>query len=316
MEAVLTDNQVRNYDPTHTTALRNAFKANMKRRFTELAVVVKKSVYDNDCFGLNPKQGFTFQQMNPAAKKAFAFINSTEKVKAFMKWLQKQVDAGIVEVGYAQQLGAAAQGTWTNMYILDSYKRGVIRARYELQKAGFTVPSMEETGGINMSMMNPFHMDRVGLLYARVYTDLQGITSAMDTIISRILTQGMIDGDGPALLAKKLVSAINGTGVGDLAIKDTLGRTISAQQRATLLARTEIIRAHHLATIQEYRNWGLEGVTVKGEWKTAGDDRVCDKCAALEGKIFTLDEIEPMIPFHPQCRCIALPFIEELQKYK
>jgi len=281
----------------------------------ELAVVVKKSVYDNDCFGLNPREGLTLQQMTPAARRAFEFTTSTEKVKAFMEWLQKQVDAGIIEVGYAQQLGNAVQGSWTNMYILDSYKRGVIRARYELQKAGFTVPSMEDTGGINMSMMNPFHMDRVGLLYARVYTDLQGITTAMDTIISRILTQGMIDGDGPALLAKKLVSAINGTGVGDLAIKDTLGRSISAIQRATLLARTEIIRAHHLATIQEYRNWGLEGIIVKGEWKTAGDERVCDACAALEGKIFTLDEIEPMIPYHPNCRCIALPFIEELKKY-
>jgi SPP1 gp7 family putative phage head morphogenesis protein len=82
-----------------------------------------------------------------------------------------------------------------------------------------------------------------------------------------------------------------------------------------MLARTEIIRAHHIATIQEYRNWGVEGITVKGEWKTAGDDRVCSKCEQLEGKIFTLDEIEPMIPLHPLCRCIALPYIEELQKY-
>ena len=49
---------------------------------------------------------------------------------------------------------------------------------------------------------------------------------------------------------------------------------------------------------------------------TAGDDRVCEKCAALEGRIFTLDEIEFLIPLHPNCRCLALPYIEELQKYK
>ena len=35
----------------------------------------------------------------------------------------------------------------------------------------------------------------------------------------------------------------------------------------------------------------------------------------MEGKIFSLDEIEGMIPLHPECRCIALPYIEELQKY-
>ena len=45
-------------------------------------------------------------------------------------------------------------------------------------------------------------------------------------------------------------------------------------------------------------------------------DRVCPKCEALDGKIFTLDEIEPMIPLHPQCRCIALPYIEDIQKFR
>jgi SPP1 gp7 family putative phage head morphogenesis protein len=104
--------------------------------------------------------------------------------------------------------------------------------------------------------------------------------------------------------------------MGDLGITDTLGRFIPAQRRAEMLARTEIIRAHHLATIQEYRNWGVLGIYVKGEWKTAGDDRVCSQCASLEGNIYTLDEIESMIPLHPNCRCIALPYIEELNKYR
>lgn len=316
MEATLTQNTVKRYDPTHTTALRNAFASNMKKRFNELASVVKLSVDKNDCFGLKKEVELSIFQMNPTPRRLFEFLRSEKKIKAFMDWLKKQEEAGIIQAGMAQQLGTAVESNWMNMYILDSYKRGVMRARYELNKAGYTVPSVDENGGINMIMNLPMHMDRVGLLYSRVFTDLQGITSAMDTIISRILTQGMIDGDGPALLAKKLVEAINGTGVGSLAIKDTLGRAISAQQRAILLARTEIIRAHHLATIQEYRNWGLEGIIVKGEWKTAGDDRVCDRCAALEGKIFTLDEIEPLIPLHPLCRCIALPYIEELNKYK
>jgi SPP1 gp7 family putative phage head morphogenesis protein len=71
-----------------------------------------------------------------------------------------------------------------------------------------------------------------------------------------------------------------------------------------------------LATIQEYRNFGVLGVSVQAEWKTAGDDRVCITCSRMEGKIYTLDEIEPMIPLHPQCRCIALPYIEELKKYE
>jgi SPP1 gp7 family putative phage head morphogenesis protein len=155
-------------------------------------------------------------------------------------------------------------------------------------------------------------MDRLGLLYTRVYQELKGITASMDTQISRILVQGIADGDGLRLIAKKLLTTVNG---GDLSLVDSLGRFIPAKRRAETLARTEIIRAHHLATIQEYRNWGVLGIKVLGEWKTADDNRVCSECEKMEGKVFTLDEIENMIPLHPNCRCIALPYIEDLKPY-
>ena len=316
MESILTYTpaQIKNYDPTHTTALRNAFASKMKGRFEELVKVVKISIDTNDCFALR-KPNVSVFQMTPVQRQAFEFSRNPEKIEAFISWLQEQIDRGILQIGYSQQIGTSIESLWMNLYILDAYKRGLMRARSELIQAGFSIPSIVDTGGIMASMNLPFHMDRVGVLYTRTFTDLKGITSAMDTQISRILAEGMINGDGPALLARKLVAVINGTGVDKLGITDTLGRFIPAERRAALLARTEIIRAHHLAMIQEYRNWGLEGVRVKAEWSTAGDDRVCSKCSPMEGRIFTLDEIEPLIPRHPQCRCIALPYIEDIQKY-
>lgn len=312
--AIYTEVQRSQYDPTRTTALRNAFAKEMKRRFAELTIAIRKAIVEEDCFGLSPK--IHSLQMSTPGKEAFAFSRSADKVEAFMVWLRKQIDKGIIEVRSFQQVGSSIEAAWTNMYIADSYKRGVIRARYELKKAGYNVPSIDETGGIGVSMMTPFHMDRVGLLFSRVYTDLKGITAAMDLQISRILAQGIIDGDGMMLLARKLVATINGTGMGDLGITDSLGRFIPAARRAKMLARTEIIRAYHLASIQEYRNWGVLGIKVLAEWMSAKDDRVCDRCASMDGKIFTLDEIEPMIPAHPLCRCFTVPWIEELQKYK
>jgi SPP1 gp7 family putative phage head morphogenesis protein len=86
---------------------------------------------------------------------------------------------------------------------------------------------------------------------------------------------------------------------------------MSGRRRAEILARTEIIRSHHLATIEEYRTWEVEGVYVLAEWATAGDSRVCTVCAPLQGTIWTLDEIEPMIPRHPQCRCVSIPFVDK-----
>lgn len=304
---ILTQSQVNHFDPTRTTVLRNAFAKDMHKRFLELVRMIVKSVVTNDAFGLD----INVFQMNPANKKQFAFPRSQDKVRAFMLWLEEQVKLGILEVDQFQQLGQGIDRAWTNKYILDSYKRGIQRARYEVKKAGFDVPGIEQTGGVSMSLMTPFHADRLGLMYTRMFSDLKGITQTMDTQISRVLSQGLADGDNPRLLAKKMIAVVNGAKSGELGITDTLGRYIPAQRRAEVLARTEVIRAHHQATIQEYKNWGVEGVNVLGEWKTAGDDRVCAECEDLEGQIFTLEEINNKIPLHPQCRCIALPYIYE-----
>jgi SPP1 gp7 family putative phage head morphogenesis protein len=296
---------VKAYDPTHTTVLRNLFANKMTKRFGTLCVAIANKIITEDCFGLNEQiltQG--------SGRAVFAFPRSADKVEAFMKWLQQQVDEGILSIKEFEQIGTSIDKAWTNLYIIDSYKRGIIRARYELQKAGYkNVPSIDATGGVEMSMMIPLHMDRLGLLYTRVFTDLKGITSTMDTIISRILTQGIADGDNPRLLAKKLISSINGTNMGELGMTDSLGRFIPAARRAEMLARTEIIRAHHQATIQEYKNWGAEGVNVLAEMLTANDSRVCGICEALTLKNpYTLDEAMNLIPVHPNCRCFCLPF--------
>lgn len=315
MITTYSDVQVRRYDPTFTTALRNAFARSMHRRFFELVKVIRKGVVDLDCFGLR-RDPLSVLQMYPPEREAFAFVRSSRKIEEFMRWLRTQVENGVLTVQEYDQIGRGIEEAWTNLYISDSYKRGVIRARQEMRKAGLNVPSVDDSGGIDMILGMPIHIDRLGLLFTRVYSDLKGITDAMDAQIGRVLAQGIADGDGPRLLARKLISTINGTDMGDLGITDTLGRFIPAQRRAEMLARTEIIRAHHQAMIQEYRNWELLEIYIQGEWKTAGDDRVCEKCASLEGRVFTLDEIENMIPYHPNCRCIALPYVEELQKYR
>lgn len=300
--------QTNQYDPTQTTAIRRAFVAEVRKRFRELTRVIRQAVVEEDCFGIVAG----FYQLTPPGRQAFAFPRSADKLRAFEEWMQTQIDRGLLEVRTLEQVGMGVEGAWTNRYVYDSYKRGVQRARYELQKAGFGVPSIDQTGGIEISMSTPFHIDRLGLLYTRTFSELKNITAQMDQQISRVLAQGLADGDNPRLLASKLVGTINGTGADRLGLRDTLGRFIPAQRRAEIMARTEVVRAHHQATVQEYRNWAVEGVVVKAEWMSAGDERVCNQCADLQGSVFTLDEIEKMIPVHPQCRCIALPFKQSL----
>jgi hypothetical protein len=274
---------------------------NMDRRFVSLGRLIKQAIIEDDVFGLIEPKHTLVKIINVNAdtpgKEAFKFSTSQDKVSQFMKWLKEQERKGLLNTTTINTSGTPIEKAWTDQYIQDSYKRGVTRARYEMGAAGMGTPGIEETGGISASMSTPFHMDRVGMLYARTFEDLIGITAQMDSAISRILSQGMVDGDGPRSLAGKIVDA---TGV--------------SRRRAMTLTRTEIIRAHHSAMVQEYKNWAVEGVVVKAEWVTAGFN-VCPECLKLEkggdNGVYSLNEIEGMIPAHPNCRCMALPTMPE-----
>jgi SPP1 gp7 family putative phage head morphogenesis protein len=110
-------------------------------------------------------------------------------------------------------------------------------------------------------------------------------------------------------LAREILAVISGQNAGELGLIDKLGRFIPARRRAEMIARTEIIRAHHYANINEYMTWGAYGVSVTAEFRTAGDSRVCFRCSELEGQEFSLEDALGLIPVHPMCRCICLPIV-------
>jgi SPP1 gp7 family putative phage head morphogenesis protein len=307
-------------DPSHTLTLRNAFASDMGKRFRELRGIIWRAIVDEDVFGLmtgsttttlpltlfSLDRGLKTYQMRTPGPRAFAFNTSRQKVSAFMEWLNEQVEQGILEASTIPQLGQGIQPQWTDVYIQSAYQQGIRKGHQELIKAGWDIPSIEKLGGIEAIFNQPFHADRVGLLFTRTFSDLRGITGTMETQIARVLAQAMADGKGPREIARLLNRTISGP-MGDLGITDTLGRFIPAERRAKILARTEIIRAHAEAQLQEFENWGVVGVTAEVEFRTAGDSRVCVICASLNEKIFTIEEARGVIPRHPQCRCIWLP---------
>lgn len=92
----------------------------------------------------------------------------------------------------------------------------------------------------------------------------------------------------------------------DSGLKPLKGKTLSAYQRASLIARTEIARSMTTGRLQSYANYGVEKVKIL----TAGDDNVCPICRKAEKKIYTLEEASNLIPFHPACRCSVIAHIE------
>lgn len=295
-------NAVLHMDPTRTFTLRKKFVADMDKRFGELKKLITVSIVLNDCFGLKPRVTAPTPFFIQAAAKPgqFAFDRSSAKVEAFMAWLQEQEAAGVLTLVQKSRIGGGVEQPWTNLYIDTAYQRGIRRGRQELRNQGVDIPGFGDSqlrDPVMVAFNQPIHADRVGLIYTRTYSDLRGITAAMDTQISRVLGQGIAEGRGPRELARTINERVDAIGI----------------TRARTLARTEVIRAHHSANIQEYRNAGIEGVSVKAEWSTAGFN-VCPICSALQGKVFTLDEIEGMIPRHPNCRCVCLPHLPGISK--
>lgn len=278
----ITANAAKRYDPTRTTTLRQQFEADLARRFRAIGRAIIKRIGDEDGFGLKANRG------------QFDFPRSDQKVAAFMDWLQQQVNAGVLEIRKGETLQQAGQRAWTNTYIQTAYQKGVAQSAFRMRSQGATVaPEWVET-----AFTRPFHADRVGLAYTRTFNDLRGITAEMDKQISRTLANGLAEGRGPMEIARSLVDRVEKIGV----------------TRARALARTEVVAAHAQASLNTYSEAGLEGVQVEAEFATAKDDKVCVECQSLEGKTFTMQEAQGVIPVHVNCRCVWLPVVKNPRK--
>ena len=302
----LTVNGVLNADPTRTTLLRTRFAQAMARRFRELLTAIRISIVENDAFGLRePDQSNILTlELEPIPPKAFDFARSSQKVEAFLAWLNTQYDQGILEKVYRPGALRGLEEAWTDVWINRAYKRGVVRARGEIRKLDPDVPKVDNDN-VDAVIRQPIHADRLGAVYTRTFQELKGITADIDKQVSRILADSLAAGENPRVMYKKLVDIFKVNG-------EMAATGVRAINRAKMVARTEIIRAHHIANINEYRNWGMDGVEVIVEWSTAGiptplGNPVCPICRPMEGKTFTLDEAEGMIPAHPNCRCTMIP---------
>lgn len=96
--------------------------------------------------------------------------------------------------------------------------------------------------------------------------------------------------------------------------------------RSIRIARTEVLKATNQATLEAYKQ---SGVVTGKEWFTALDEKVCQWCAPMQGRVKALDndyfiqgesfvgkeggkinfEIDDVSapPLHPMCRCTLIP---------
>lgn len=261
----------------------------MNKRFKALKGRITEMIVTRDVFGMR-KRLTTNAEIQPGQ---YRFSTSSEKVAGFMSWLQDEIDQNVLEIVEGPIQPAAGYPEWQTKYITSAYQKGMAQAYGILKKGGVLSAG---AAAFDPTFLSPFHVDRVGLLYVRNFEELKGITAKMSQEIARELARGMAEGRGPRYIASQINKKVEGVGLA----------------RARIMARTEIVRAHHKATIGIYKQAGILGIKVMAEWLTAGDDRVCSLCQPLEGEIFPIEKAEEMLPLHPQCRCTTVPVTENI----
>lgn len=282
----------RDKDPTRTLTLRNRWVGQVNKRFADLrAKVIMHVGIDNALGGRLERQQNWFELATMAGPK-YVYEEAPEMVRGFLAWLDQQTAHGVLE---AYKGGAVGYGNklWSDVFIQTAYQRGLAQARADLNSMGAKLPDL---GPVYAAFNKPFHADRVALLYTRAFNGMKGVTDAMRSQMSHILAEGMAEGLGPYAIAEKLAGRI-----------DSIGMV-----RARLIARTEIIRAHSMAALNEYAALeGIVGEEIRVQWWTALDERVRSTHQARHGRVYTRDVAMGLIG-EPNCRCCLLPWTETI----
>ncbi len=129
---------------------------------------------------------------------------------------------------------------------------------------------------------------------------IQSVSDDLKDSIRHHIFRGIAEGQSIHEVARAIT---------DSGLKPIEGKTLSAYQRASLIARTEIARSMTTGRLQSYANYGVEKVKIL----TAGDDNVCPICRKAKKKIYTLEKASNLVPFHPACRCRVIAHIEHYQ---
>lgn len=202
-----------------------------------------------------------------------------EKIRAFKEWLKQQLAATLQ--------GKSEEELWQR-YVEMGFRKGAGRA-FDDTKAvarGALADALPDGKDqfLRQAFAQPVAVDKVRLLASRSFDDLEGVTSEMSTRMTRVLTDGLVQGQSPLAIASGMTDQVD-----------------ISQARAETIARTEIIRAHAEGQLDALGQMGVEEVGVAVEWNTTGDDAVCELCAPLEGIVLKIDEARGMLPRHPNC---------------
>lgn len=268
-------------DPTRTLVIAKAFSAAIASHINALGKAVKDKIINDVELAL----GRDVREILNATR--YTFKPKNVQIDEFRDWLESETQDVVFPKGLDDE-------AWWELYILQSYKKGNRRAIVDVGKLSKKVTEeffpLGSTDFLLKSFGTPVSQARVKVLAGRVLTELKGITDDMARKILRELTDGLIQGLSPRVVAARMTRVVS-----------------IARSRAELLARTETIRAHAEGQLDGLERLGIKHVGIMVEWTTTGDSAVCPLCNDMAGVVMTIAEARGAIPRHPSCRCSFIP---------
>jgi hypothetical protein len=258
-------------DPTQTSLIRRQYEADAKRRWNEF-------------------------------KKLLA--------AAFIGWLlrpTRQDDDLLAHVGAAYDLTMLGGGVltryWWDPYILQTYAKAVDRAYSEVSKPP-AKPNAAYAGGKGAFRAVAMGQATTGkALQAHAALTAQR-WAALGEMVKSAVAVALADGAGKAPAASIAVVAKRAVNV-------------LVTNRAPLVVSEAVARTYTGATLDAYTLLGVKRVGADVEFVTAAGQgasrtemsklKVCPKCQALSGKVYTTTQARGVIPVHPLCRCRWVP---------
>lgn len=211
---ILNYSQIRQIDLTNTLTLRRSFEMVLNKRFTLLKSFIKNQLIQNNTN--------TSIELN----KIFSIVFGTE---------------------FVQDRERLIKASWITKYILDVYKRGVLRSRKELRNKGYTVPKINND--LLMCVFElPIYANKIQPVKLNIFNSLIGIVYNLSVYVQNTIPQSSIEN------IEQISNHIDEIGA----------------KQIKMLMGSEIIKTYYSAIIHEYQNWGI---TDQGIFNTIEEER-------------------------------------------
>lgn len=305
-------------DPTKTKTLRRRFTQDFNARWRAVRGDIRTTIAENDAFRLGvSRQDTPATRLGGFATRVFDTRYGSDQYRptslvgrnpsagdraaAADNWVSTVVRGRVLDPPWRGL--ANVRDWWATDAIRQAYLRGVGLANDDARAAGYDIAAADEPTAVATRRETTAAVEDLATLF---YLDVVGATDAVRDDVLRTFMEAADDGPVNAN-----TTTIAGRRVLTNSLRDHASKVASrvdavGQTRTATAAATRVVQAVNTGVINQAERLRARrlGVTLETAWSTAGDAKVCEECAALEGVAWELGSADiQRPPLHPNCRC-------------